>query len=307
MRPSLGILITYFNERGLLRECLSSIASQRERPDAILIYDDASEFPAEDYVPKGLEVRVIHGESNRGPSHGRNRLLKTSQSDYVHFHDADDLFHPDWCLQVLQKIQETNADAIFTEISSFQNDKLVTDKVLGLKRLAREDDLIRFCIQGAILTSAGTYRRTAILAIGGYRESLWQSEDFDFHVRLAASGVRFAVIEDPLVQRMRVSGRSQDQIEVWSSALEAIEGLSKEIPKKYHQDLAEKAAQAGSILFRLGDRINARQAFTLARRLGPPSFRHRQFLYRIAAKTLGQEAAERLSSLYHNFPHEENS
>src|SRR5579859_1014482 len=118
MKPTLGVLITYYNERELLRECLGSLMTCRDKPEEVLIYDDASQFPAEDYIPRGLNVQVIHAEVNGGPARGRNRLLGCSRSDYIHFQDADDLFHPDWAGRVRGRIQEISPEAVFTEISS---------------------------------------------------------------------------------------------------------------------------------------------------------------------------------------------
>ena len=291
MRPTLGVLITYFNEQELLRECLDSLLSQREEPDEILIYDDASVDPVEAYVPKGNRIRIIRGDVNKGPGHGRNVLLRASQSDYIHFHDADDLFHPDWCQRVRDAVGEAGADVVFTEVSSRGEGGLQCKRVMGLDRLVSEGDLIRFCIRGAILTSAGTYRRSAVLAIGGYREALWQTEDFDFHIRLAASNPRYTVITEPLVTRLRV-GRSKNQAEVWGCALETISSAAQELPRQYRPDLAERAAGVGSILFQLGLRVKARQAFRLADELGPPTLKSRGPLYRRIARHLGPEWAE---------------
>src|SRR2546427_12916521 len=69
-RPTIGVLITYHDERELLRECLESIARQTVPPDEVLVFDDASKAPAAAYVPAGLPVRVLRTEANRGPSHG---------------------------------------------------------------------------------------------------------------------------------------------------------------------------------------------------------------------------------------------
>jgi len=299
MNATLGVLITYFNERELLRECLDSLLSQQERPDEILIYDDASDYPAKDYVPQEYDIQIIRQEVNRGPAYGRNLLLGTSQSDYIHFHDADDLFHPDWCRRVRQVIEQSNADVILTEICSMEDGHAVCQRVLGLERLAADGDLVRFSIAGAVLTSAGTYRRSSVVAIGGYREQLWQSEDFDFHIRLAASGVSYKIIREPLVViRLRASGRSSNRVEVWSSAIGAIAFLSKELPSRYYPDLAERAAYCGSALFRLGARSEAKKAFKLATNLGPPTFRNRRRLYQIIARALGPMNAERVGMLY---------
>jgi hypothetical protein len=209
------------------------------------------------------------------------------------------LFHPAWCSQIRQAITATKAEWILTEISSYQNEQLVCERVLELKRQTNGTDLIRQAIRGAILVPAGTYLKSTIESIGGYRSDLWQSEDYDFHIRLAAAHPSVAIIDEPLVHiRLRPDSRSQKQTEVWTSAVQAIAQLSDELPSTYRLDLAEAAAKAGSMLFRNGDKAAARQAFVLAKRLGPPAYLREQEPYRFIARNFGQELAERLGALY---------
>lgn len=303
-RTSLGILITYHGERELLTECLDSILNQLRPEDEVLVYDDASpNSPAVDYVRPDARVEVVRSEVNRGPACGRNALLRRSLSTYVHFHDADDLFHPEWAGRVRGVFEEKDVDAVFTEVSSHRGAGMMTARVMDLERVAAGEDLVRFCIRGAILAPAGTYRKAAVLAVGGYREALWQSEDYDFHIRLAASGIRYEVLSEALVQlRVRPEGRSQHRGEVWASALDAIRLLSEELPVTYHLELAEAAARAGSILFRLGAKTEARGAFALARILGPAQFSREVKPYRVLAQILGPEAAENVGWLYRKLP-----
>jgi len=288
---SLAVLITYYGERELLRECIASVAFQE--PDEIIVYDDASEAPAVDYVPAG--VKVIRGETNRGPGFGRNELMRASQSDYVHFHDADDLFDSRWCGAVRQAIAKRRPDVVFTEIRTFGERE--TDRVLGLRRLT--DDLMRFCIRGAMLTPSGTYQRHTVLAMGGYRTDLVQSEDWEFHIRLAALRPTYEVIDEPLVlQRLRSEGRHNSAVDVWTSCYQAVEALAVELPTEYRPDLAEAAARAGSALFQIGARAEATRACALAKRLGPPAFSGRRPVYRLLARTVGPLRAETLGAAY---------
>jgi len=299
---SIGVLITYYGERELLRDCLESIASQARLPDEILIYDDASDAPAEDYVPVGLPVRVLRGAENRGPAFGRNRLLQESTSSYIHFHDADDLFSPDWHARVREVLESRDIDVVFTEIDAHREGGPNSERVLALSSLGVGDnDLVRFCIRGVMLVPSGTYRREAVQAIGGYRTSLWQSEDFDFHVRLAASGPKYAVITDPLVIiRVRPGGRSRNQVQTWSGYVEAIANLANELPRSYRSDLADAAGRAGSTLFKLGARAEASAAFKLAGWLGPPRFSSQRPLYRALVSSVGFERTEQLAQAYRN-------
>ncbi len=47
---TLAVLITYHNERALLQDCLESLRSGPETTDEVIVYDDASTYPAEDYL-----------------------------------------------------------------------------------------------------------------------------------------------------------------------------------------------------------------------------------------------------------------
>jgi len=298
---NIGVLITYHDERMLLAECLDSLGRQTYPVDEIIIYDDGSNEPASKYVPEGMQVRVIRSEVTRGPAIGRNVLLHLSQADYIHFHDSDDLFRPQWSSVVRKQLSNTQIDAVFTEVSFFDHgrDQSGGGPVIGLRSLQRGEDPVRFCLTGSLLTPSGTYRRSTLNQIGGYRETLWQSEDWDFHVRLMAAGVRFSIIDDPLILcRRRPGSRSQNAVEVCASAVQASEMLSKELPQKYWPDLSERTAQLGSALYQLGAFEEARVAFRLSVKLGPPQFSRQRFSYRMLGRLFGAEAAERAGAWY---------
>lgn len=299
MSGTLGVLITYHGEREVLTECLASLTGRPGSPEEIIVYDDASEAPAKDYVPSGAGVNVIRGQRTIGPGRGRNVLLAASRADYVHFHDADDLFHPDWSARV-RSCLGASVDAVFTEISSEREGTLVCERVLGLGRLGPSSDLVEFALSGSILTPAGTYRRGSVLRIGGYREDLWQSEDFDFHVRLAVSGLSYRCLDDPLVRiRIRREGRSSDRVSVWADYSRAVEMLANELDPRYRPHLADAARRAGAALLQLGAAGEARRALMLADALGPGLFADKRMAYRVLARMLGIGPVERLACLYH--------
>ncbi len=302
MSPQLAVLITYYNERELLCECLDSLFAGSQVPDEVLVYDDASSFPAEDYIRVGLPVRVIRGVANRGPSYGRNVLLQESATEYVHFHDTDDLFVSEWCTRVKASISESAADAVFTEVSSYREGRMVCEQLLELNRLIVDPDLIGFWIDGVMLPAVGTYRRAAVLAIGGYREDMWQSEDYDFGIRLAASGISFAIITRPLVKlRLRPDSRSTDRVACHVCLVAALRGLWNQIPAMYRPNCAERVACAGLDLLRMGAADQARSAFDLAYEIGKPRFSHQKRLFRMIAATAGPEAAENVARIYRNW------
>ena len=48
----------------------------------------------EEYRRRGLKIRVINAEENGGPGAARQRILDTTQCDYIMFMDADDMLLP---------------------------------------------------------------------------------------------------------------------------------------------------------------------------------------------------------------------
>lgn len=295
--PTLAVLITYHDERELLTQCLDSVLGQTPAPDEVIVYDDASAAPARDYVPAKTDprVRIIRGERNAGPGAGRNALLQAATAAYAHFHDADDLLDPAWSAAVRDALGDGEPDMVLTEIVAVRDGSVVSERVLGLDQLPEVGDLVRFGLRGSLLVPSSTFRRSLALDIGGFRprDVLAQSEDFDFHIRLAAKARSWRVVDRALViQRLRAGSHSGDQKAVWVSAARSVALLADELPGAYHQELAESAARIGGRLYQLGARADARAAYALSRRLGRAEYPTRRAGYRMVARVAGPVAAE---------------
>ena len=302
MQATVGVYITYHNERELLTELISSLVKDENLPDEIVVYDDCSSFPAQDYVPVDAPVRIIRATENRGPAFGRNCLLAQAKSDYVHFHDSDDFFLPGWLRRVREVILGEAPEAIFTEIAPYKGGELQPWR-LGLEKLSVERDLLGFCIENAMLVPAGTYRREFVQRIGGYPEDLWQSEDYAFHIRLATRCSKFHIIPEPLVGiRFRSNSRSSNRIEVYSDGLKGLQLLASEIPESHQTHVADAAISKSRWLYQAGERAQAFAGFSWAASLQRASYRNQQWGYRLCARVVGPFYAEVMSSVYRNIP-----
>ena len=292
----LSFLITYHGEGSWLAECLQSVLPQLEPADEVIVYDDASDVPAADYLLHDVRVRSLRGETNQGPAFGRNELLRASRGTHIHFHDADDLCAGDWRARVAAAFTETT-DVVFTDVGSFDEHGRRSTRVMQVQRIADDGDLLAFALRGGLLAPAGTYRRAVVERIGGYRADLWQSEDYDFHIRLALANPGWRVVADDLVLiRRHEQQRSRDTVTVWSCAVTALERNAAQFPVSAHADLAAAATRAASRLFAAGATAEAARAFRLAARFG--GARYDRALMRQLTRVVGPLSAEKVAGLY---------
>ena len=185
-RPTLAVLITYYNEGPLLAECLESLRRQEEEPDEVWILDGGSSIPAKPFVSDRYTSQLLRNESNLGPSFARNFLAKHSQAEYVHFQDADDLFLPGFVSRIRSSIADRGPDLVLNQVSV---DHPGAARIHARSALADvSSDLLGYLLGQGASTQMLTFRRRALLDAGGFDEELWHREDAEIAIRMAAGG-----------------------------------------------------------------------------------------------------------------------
>jgi len=300
------VLITYYDESELLTECVNSLLSGTEIPDEILIYDDCAPRPASDYAPQHPRLRSLRGEENRGAVYGRNLLLNTCTSEYVHYHDADDLFAPTWCASIRRAIAEERPDLIITNCAR-RGGEIDQARIF---RFRQPFDVCATTLVGNTNTLSITFTRELALRNGGYKDvGLTAALDYYFNNSLALLANRTAVIDEPLViARPRLNSLARGHNRRLSpkhreANLKALDLLAPHVPARYHDLMAEVASSVSSHLYEAGHYESARAGFAQARRYGRAQYRYRGILYRQAARVLGPLTTERLGLIYRSiFP-----
>ena len=291
----LSFLITYHNEGSWLAECLQSVLPQLAAADEVIVYDDASDHAAHAFLLRDPRVRCIRGATNIGPARARNVLLRESQGTHIHFHDADDLCAAGWRAGVAAAFDQ-QTDVVFTDVGSFNQSGDRWQHVMNVQRL-QHTDLLAFVLRFGLLVPAGTYRREVVERIGGYRADLWQSEDYDFHIRLALTNPDWHVLaEDLVLIRRHGRQRSRDGAAVWSGALAALEANTALLPEHAYPHAAAAATRAASRLFAAGARAEAARAFGLAARFG--GVRYDRAVMQQLTRVVGPLSAEKVAALY---------
>jgi glycosyltransferase involved in cell wall biosynthesis len=101
MPPQLDIsvIIPFFNAHDTLCRCIESVARQTSYPREIVIIDDGSDVPIDNFVEMlrsiiDVPIKLL-SQPNRGAAAARNAALQVATSQYAAFLDADDIWLPE--------------------------------------------------------------------------------------------------------------------------------------------------------------------------------------------------------------------
>jgi len=289
--------ITYYNEGKLLTHCIESVLSQLKPSDQILIYDDASEDRASQYFKPHPQIELIRGEANQGPAKGRNQILAETQTEWIHFHDADDSFYPDW-RESVARLVSSKVQAVYTEVTSnFEDGRISNQEVLGLNLLKEKKDLLSFCLNYSMLVCAGTYQTQTVRSIGGFPD-LWQSEDYAFSLEVAKKGISYELCLEPKVKTLlRTASRSKDQATVYANAAEYLLKLIPTFSSQHQREAVEVLASFASKIFQHGKKQEALKIFAKAKKIQPILFTRFSSKYQAVVKNLGFYPTEQIRKL----------
>jgi glycosyltransferase involved in cell wall biosynthesis len=154
-------------------------------------------------APFGDRITLIRKE-NGGPASAYNAAVRAARCDFVVQTDHDDTFLPER-LEAIAAVAVARPDI----------DVIATDAAMELdgKAVGRYNELNPFRVddQRAAALSYCFFgwpaiRRTALLAVGGFDESLRIAFDWDCWVRLILNGSRVALIDEPLYRFRLVGG-----------------------------------------------------------------------------------------------------
>ncbi len=117
MKPSISVIITFYNCEKYIRKCLESILNQTVKETEIICIDDASSDHTLDilkeYEKKDLRISVIAFKKNRGVNYARNYALKLIKGTYVIILDGDDYFSPLFLEKLYKQAKSEDTDITF--------------------------------------------------------------------------------------------------------------------------------------------------------------------------------------------------
>jgi|GEM_PF-922865 len=209
--PKVSVLLAVRNGGMWLPNALDSILRQSLRDFEFLVIDDGSSDGSAEcvsgYCQRDSRVRLIRQEKTIGLSAALNLGLSQVTGEIVARMDADDEALPDRLAAQLAYLDAHPHVALVGSYVCQMGRRRELDHPVFLP--AHPEDVARVLPKrNCFYHSAVTFRRSAVLEIGGYRTEYSSAQDYDLWLRLATRH-RLANIPRPLLRyRTNVTGVS---------------------------------------------------------------------------------------------------
>lgn len=154
--------------------------------------DDGTESMVRQWAGEDARIRYLQRTGDRnGANVCRNLGIRSATAGLLVFLDSDDLLESD-CLERRVRAMDQNADLDF---ATFQTSVFV-EKPNDLGRQLNPDligdDLVRFLyFEFPWIITGPIWRRSSLLVLGGFDETLPSWQDVDLHIRAIATGCKY--------------------------------------------------------------------------------------------------------------------
>lgn len=303
MSPLVSVLIPCFNAEKYVGEAIESALAQTHPNVEVVVVDDGStDGSAEVIGAFGDRITAEFGP-NRGACAARNRALTLSHGEFIQFLDADDLLRQNKVARQLPHLLDGVADLVFCRGYIFGDGRPERPKKAVIHSLV--GDPFVYCMRQSISSLAPLHCRAALERVGGFRVGVSRGQEADLHLRLAASGARFAFLDELLYSVRNHDGpritRTPQPPDAHLLRLLELTDLLEGAP--YDLTVERRAALAGILFeqsigsYRGGAVAVAARGFRRARQLARSFDYAERHWYKLGARAVGPLNMERALAL----------
>jgi glycosyltransferase involved in cell wall biosynthesis len=212
-----------YNVEPFVGAAIESVRSQTFTDLELIVVDDGSAdqtaAAVERHAHEDPRIRLLR-QPNRGLSAARNVALQHSRGSYLAILDSDDAWTPSFLEAQMELLERRPEIDIVTTNAWFVGGSF-SGQTAGPQPDPRPDPDLRHLLEDetAVFVMC-VFRRRVYDAIGGFDEAFRSNEDYDFWIRAAIAGFRFARNDTPAAYyRRRVDSLSADELRMLNGIL----------------------------------------------------------------------------------------
>jgi mycofactocin system glycosyltransferase len=162
----------------------------------VIVVDDGSSFPiaAEDFAGAHCDIEVLRHVRSRGPAAARNTGLQACTTEFVAFLDSDVTPRRGWLEALLGHFCDPTVALVAPRIVGLAHSENLVARYeavhSSLDLGQREAPVLPHSTVSYVPSAAIICRRSAIVGVGGFDETMQSGEDVDLCWRLIETGAR---------------------------------------------------------------------------------------------------------------------
>ena len=230
-QPMVSVVIPAYNSERYVADAVKSVLAQSYPPAEVIVVDDGSTDGTARVVQAfGNSVRYLH-QTNRGEPAARNLGLRNSQSEYVAFLDADDLWRSDKLkLQMEYFAAHPNCAVVYSDMSTFDDRGVVDPSVKVRFNITFPSGKIFVPLFRETLFGSGSviFRKNCVDQVGYFDEQFLIGCDYEMWLRMSRH-FEFGVVDEPLLmyrQHSQMSTRGLGRA-LWNGVPWEVAALTK--------------------------------------------------------------------------------
>jgi len=194
--PSFSVVIPVFNGESFVGDAIDSVLAQEGASFQLIVVDDGSTDATPKILAEYGNALLVHSQSNRGEGAARNAGIAHMRGELALFLDADDLLPAEY----LRRFALAARDAPNIEVFHCGWRAVTLD---GAPLYNQGEPLAIDCdpfhelpVLGSPHIDSMVVRLSALKRIGGFDPRLQVQADWDYCLRLSASGARFRGVRE---------------------------------------------------------------------------------------------------------------
>jgi glycosyltransferase involved in cell wall biosynthesis len=225
--PAVTVIMPAYNVAPYITAAIDSVCAQTFTDFELLVVDDgstdATHAIAKARAARDKRVCVIQ-RMNGGISAARNEGLQWASGGVIAILDSDDLWAPAFLAEQMAILDSRRDVDIVTGNAWFLGGTFDGQAARPFPDPRPAPDLSTIIADELAVFIMSVFRRRVYDTIGGFDESLRTNEDYDYWLRSAAAGFRFARNDTPLAQyRRRDDSLSADEARMLRGVLRVLD------------------------------------------------------------------------------------
>ena len=204
--PTVSVVVPAYNVASYVGSTIESALTQTYHDFELLVVDDGSTDETgaivDAFAARDSRVRVVH-QPNGGLSSARNAALRLARGSYIALLDGDDIWDRRFLEAQLATFDLRPDVSVVTGNALFLGGPHDGAPVRPVPDTRPDPTLASILDDEEAVFIMSMFRRSVYEAIGGFDESMRTNEDYDFWLRAAVAGFRFARNDRPLGQYRR--------------------------------------------------------------------------------------------------------